>query len=212
MGDELEHENTPSQKVKRSDDLVEHDRQVMLFLEEICCDLCKYRHVVEENYPADLVKVHREVQITSESERFGDIRVYVKSNDEPISYFLEVDYGYQLEKIIGTITYKYGLDNNIDPLCTKLVILTSKLDKDESVTLEDKISAVLNPGLTIEIWDETQFIGMIDFSLPIGRNGFADFYQGFGAIDSVPHIVAVLDRHAENAHDLIADELIEHPA
>lgn len=162
MDDVLEQKSSILHKTKNTDDMVEHNRQVMLFLEEICCDLCKYRHIVEEGHQPDLVKVHREVQISPEAERFGDIRVYIKNDDQREAYFLEVVYGYNLEKIVGTIAYKYGKDIHIDSLCNKLIILTSKMNSDDIEPLKKDITTVLNPGLSIEIWDETHFIDMIN--------------------------------------------------
>lgn len=170
----MEHKTISLHKTKHSDDLVEYNRQVMLFLEEICCDLCKYRHIVEEAYPASVVKVHREVQISPDSERFGDVRVYIKKDTGRESYFLEVVYGYHPEKIVGTVAYKYGKGVNIDSICNKLIILTSRLEESEISTLKKKLEEILNPGLSIEIWDEMHFIGMINKYFDVGIENISE--------------------------------------
>src|SRR5580698_10391402 len=51
-----------------------HLRQVRLFLEEICCDLCRFQHVKQDGVAPESVSVNREAYL-GEPGAFADIRV-----------------------------------------------------------------------------------------------------------------------------------------
>ncbi len=67
-----------------------------LLLEELCCDLCRFEHVVSDGLAPEAVRIDREYWLGSPG-AFADIRVAPSGRP---SYFVEVKYGYTNEKLI----------------------------------------------------------------------------------------------------------------
>jgi hypothetical protein len=70
------------------------DGELRLFLEELCCELCRLRHVREDGIAAEDVTTAREVQLGAPS-AFADIVVTLRGAP---AYFVEVKYGLRSRK------------------------------------------------------------------------------------------------------------------
>ena len=60
-----------------------------LFLEEICCNLCRFQHVAEDGVAPEAVRIDQECYLGL-PKAFADIRVQVPG---AAPYFVEVDWG-----------------------------------------------------------------------------------------------------------------------
>src|SRR3712207_2146388 len=80
------------------------DFELRLFLEEICCNLCRFLHVTRDGVPPDKVGIDQEVYLGVPGS-FADIRVQVPG---AAPYFVEVKYGYPAERIVHSLGRKYG--------------------------------------------------------------------------------------------------------
>src|SRR5687767_13374624 len=65
--------------------------ELRLFLEEICCNLCRFRHVRADGIPPERVRIDQEVCLGGSGAVFADIRVRAPGI---APYFVEVKYGY----------------------------------------------------------------------------------------------------------------------
>ena len=54
----------------------ENPRQIRLFLEEICSELCRFQHVAEDGLAPEAVRINREVSMDAPG-TYADIRVQV---------------------------------------------------------------------------------------------------------------------------------------
>ena len=80
-------------------------QELRLFLEEICCHLCRF-HQVDLGVAAEDVRIKREVHLGIPG-AFADISVEVADTSP---YFVEVKYGYPPEQLIASLIRKYGAD------------------------------------------------------------------------------------------------------
>ena len=78
-------------------------RELRVFLESVVCDLCRFRHAVDDGVPPAGTQIHQEVRLGPGA--FADIRI--AAGDLP-PYFVEVDYGYSRERVVESIRRKYS--------------------------------------------------------------------------------------------------------
>ena len=88
--------------------------ELRLLLEEICCELCRYRHVTEDGLDQEQVGTIREVRLGAPG-AFADIKVTARNKP---SYFVEIKWGYAKEEFIDRLTRKYA--TNPDSSCEKI--------------------------------------------------------------------------------------------
>src|SRR5262245_62046337 len=70
------------------------DGEMRLFLEELCCELCRFRHAADNGIDPDEVNIAREVQLAPLG-AFADIVVTLPAAP---AYFVEIKYGLSLEE------------------------------------------------------------------------------------------------------------------
>src|SRR5688572_951505 len=80
------------------------DFELRLFIEEICCNLCRFSHVHRHYVRPEQIQINQEVFLNVPG-AFADI--FVRSPETP-AYFIEVKYGYSPERIIQSMARKYG--------------------------------------------------------------------------------------------------------
>ena len=78
-------------------------RQLRVFLEELCADLCRFQHITEEGLVAKSLRIRREVAVGSGL--FVDVLVNVTDKD---AYAMEVKFGYPVEIMLEQLKKKYG--------------------------------------------------------------------------------------------------------
>ena len=72
-------------------------RELRLFIEEICCNLCRFYHVDKEGVSPEDVKIHQQVYLGVPGS-YADILVQVPGSPP---YIMEVEYGYPADDIRG---------------------------------------------------------------------------------------------------------------
>jgi class 3 adenylate cyclase len=132
-------------------------RQMRLFLEEICCEVCRFRHVEQDKVPPDAVHTSREVDL-GQPGAFADIHV------EPVGlppYFVEIKYGYAADRMLTHLARKYSADSPLLRKACKLVLMVDTARFDDWERLQGRIREVVNPSLPVEIWDEARLLVLI---------------------------------------------------
>jgi len=131
-------------------------RELRLFLEEICCDLVRFRHVREDNISPEEVTVKRESYLGSEN-GFADIKVQIKGNHP---YFIEVDYGYRPREIVTSLTRKYSTGAQLGGAAKVIVLIDTPTEASWS-EIESLLRSKLQAGLQLEVWNERQLLSML---------------------------------------------------
>jgi adenylate cyclase len=123
--------------------------ELRLFLEELCCELCRLRHVADDGLAPDAIKIAREVQLVPRS-AFGDIMVMVPGQP---AYFVEIKYGMSLEETVRSVRRKYAVNHRA--ACARLVVVTRDLDAE---ALKTRLRDCVCTSLDIDIWDEARLL------------------------------------------------------
>jgi class 3 adenylate cyclase len=139
--------------------------ELRLFLEEICCDLCRFQHVAQDGLQPEDVRINQEVYLGL-SGAFADIEVKVPA---AAPYFVEIKYGYPSDKIIRHLTRKYGTTTPFNKDASKVVLIVDRKHYDDWPAVEKEIQSRLRQGLGLEIWDEELLLSKIreQFNLDI---------------------------------------------
>lgn len=127
-----------------------------LFVSEVCCDLCRLRHVTEDGVPANRVKTIRELRLGHTSV-YTDIKVFPA--DRP-PYFVEIKWGYDLPTVVQRLRRKYGV--NPDPCCTRLVVIAKLPGAEAADSVREAVIKNVDPSLQVEIWDEAEVLRQIE--------------------------------------------------
>jgi adenylate cyclase len=140
--------------------------ELRLFLEEVSCDLCRYRHAVDGVRPED-VRIHQEVFLGLPG-AFADIKVTVPG---AAPYFVEVKYGYPPEKVVRHLERKFGAATPGGRDAAKLVLVIDSAPSANWPAAEREIRRRIRPELALEIWDESMLLSLLrsQFGLSIDR-------------------------------------------
>ena len=123
--------------------------ELRLFLESVCCDLCRFEHVATEHIAPEDVVIRQEVAVGPSA--FADIQVTPKGT---APYFVEIDYGYTPERLIESLRRKYGELNDATAAASKVVLVIDVNGRQDWPGLEARARSVLRPSLALEVWDE----------------------------------------------------------
>jgi class 3 adenylate cyclase len=148
------------------------NRQVNLFLEEICSELCRFQHVVADGLDPSTVKVHREVDLGGQG-RYADIRVYF-AGDILNSYFVEVHYGATAESVIRSVVRKFGAEHELTLNSKRLILLPLNTEMADQAAFEADLKSKLHPDLILEIWDEKHFLEEVNKHFDVEMSGITD--------------------------------------
>jgi class 3 adenylate cyclase len=127
-------------------DLLDETR---LFLEELCCDLCRFEHVSAGLTGLD-VNILREFHMGRPG-AFADLRVEPKGQPP---YFLEVKYRYPSAQIVRHLARKYGSDCLVPLVGMRLIVVVDRSGRDDWEAVTQEIRSVVHPDLTLEFWNE----------------------------------------------------------
>ena len=123
--------------------------ELRLFLESVCCDLCRFEHVATEHIAPEDVAIRQEVAVGPSA--FADIEVTPRGSSP---YFVEVDYGYTSQRLIESLRRKYGEPTDATAAASKVVLVIDATSHEDWPGLEARARSVLRPGLVLEVWDE----------------------------------------------------------
>ncbi len=94
-------------------------QELRLFWEEICCNLSRFRHLYDDGYPPESIKINQEVSLGT-PDTFADIKVQAPGAP---AYFIEVKYGYSQQRLLSTLQRKYGGPSRATADATKLILV-----------------------------------------------------------------------------------------
>lgn len=133
--------------------------ELRLFIEEICCNLCRFVHVHNDSVSPEQVRIDQEVYLGVDG-AFADIRVASPPKVAP--YFVEVKWGYPPDHVIRSLARKYGPNSAAQQDATHVVLVYESDRIDNWPDIEAKIRAGLRPGLKLDVWNERRLIEMLD--------------------------------------------------
>ncbi|MCA9661152.1 MAG: adenylate/guanylate cyclase domain-containing protein [Myxococcales bacterium] len=176
--------------------------QLQLFVEEICCDLCRFIHIVDDDLASDDVQVRREVAIGPPG-AFADI--HVRATGRP-AYFVEIKIGYPEDRLVRQLLRKYDEEASADPRtptidAERLVLLTRPEDYADWASLVATLEAGLRPGLTLEVWDEAHFLRLLRerFGIAVETLKGADLEKVRTAVEEAKWRLVFGDTEADGA-------------
>lgn len=132
-------------------------RELSLFIEELCCELCRFEHVLGDKCAPESVRVEREVNVGS-AHAFADIRV--RAPGQP-PYYVEVKYDYAPDLLVRQLRRKYSLDTPAIQQAKKVVLVIDTRQYADWPALQERVKAALSPHLTLEVWDEKRLSALL---------------------------------------------------
>jgi class 3 adenylate cyclase len=157
-------------------------RELGLFLQEICCHLCRFQHVSEHDLNPWDVKINREVYLGIPG-TYADIRVQVPGSPP---YFVEVKYAREPNIIIGSIKHKYGNDSSALDGASKLILVVDTQRHKDWPKIQKEIESNMQGGLKLEVWDESHLISLIRASFDLDFDNLSE--------ENVPLLKEALDK------------------
>lgn len=127
--------------------------ELRLFLEELCCELCRFRHMRDDGLAPEEITVDREWPLGPPG-AFADI--YVSPDGRP-SYFVEVKYGISIDETLDRIAYKYGPQSAGACTGARLILIVAREDVHDRDLLRAAFQQRVVSGLIVELWDDETF-------------------------------------------------------
>jgi class 3 adenylate cyclase len=133
--------------------------ELRLFIEEMCCNLCRFRHVHDDGVAPEHVRIDQEVYLGVPG-AFADIRVASPPKVAP--YFVEVKWGYAPDHVLRTLSRKYGPNSGAQNDATRVILVYESDRVPNWDQFEAQIRAAMRPGLPLEVWNERRLVEMLD--------------------------------------------------
>ncbi len=146
------------------------DVELRLFLEELCSDLCRFRHVTETGQPPEAFGIEREIPIAPHV--YADLHVRGPEIDP---YFIEIKNGMPTQEIVQRLSAKYAarnLESHPDLLSTRrlVVVLDRKGRSESQAELVSQFQRAVAQGITVELWDEQMLLALTEKHLRLVRH------------------------------------------
>ncbi|WP_089935679.1 adenylate/guanylate cyclase domain-containing protein [Candidatus Entotheonella palauensis] len=154
----------PSQQTRNS------LREFRLFLEEICCNLCRFQHLYQDDHSPESIKINQEVYLGM-PDAFADIRVQ-PSDDS--AYFIEVKYGYPILRLLSSLERKYGKHSHALMGASKLILVVEPNHYDNWDDVKSTIQSQLHPSLKLEVWNEDYLMALIKDTFGVHLDSFSE--------------------------------------
>jgi len=171
-------------------------RQLRLFLEELCCEICRFQVVGHHGLGAEGVVVSREVDLGLPG-AFADIVVRAPSRPP---FFVEVKYGYPGERMVEHFVRKYQRPSPAVTGADRVVVVVDRQARPDWPQLETRLRQVTHPNLKLEFWDEDRLCELVaacfGVRLPVMTNESLSELRN--AIDDIKWRWAFGERHVEN--------------
>ena len=137
--------------------------ELRLVLEEICCHLCMYEHIVRGGARVGSVRIRRDFDLGI-PDAFADIRVQAP---DASPYFVEVKYGYSRNKLLSGLRRKYGVDPPGAADATKLVLVVDTDSYQDWSSLEVEIERCIPDHLKLEVWNQKHVLSLLKDALGV---------------------------------------------
>jgi len=131
-------------------------RELRLFLEEVCCTLCRFQHIAQGTAPED-IRIWREAYLGLPG-LFAAVRV---QTPDTAPCFLEVTYGYSAGETLALLKRKYGSNAPRVEEATRLVLVADVHNHPQWAVIQQQIEAGLPGHLSLEVWDEKHLLNLI---------------------------------------------------
>lgn len=145
-------------------------KELRLFLEEICCDLCRFQHVTRDGIRPEDVRINQEVYLGAPG-AFADIQVTAPGTRP---YFVEIKYGYPPDKIMRHLKRKYGTRTEAHGEASRLILVLDSESYRNTSEAEAAIRESLYTGLELEIWGEEKLLSLIAGEFDIRLDSLAE--------------------------------------
>jgi len=179
--------------------------ELRLFLEEICSNVCRFRHVRAQSVLPEEVAVDQEVFLGVPG-AYADIRV-----DAPGArpYFVEVKYGYPAARILESLHRKYGPGAPLAAGHERIVLVVDRAAHHDWPAIEAAVRDGLGHGLGLEVWDEARLLELIEeqFAVRLGSLSADTLLDAREAIDRAKGAYAF---GAERTDDTLERALLWH--
>ena len=171
-------------------------RQLRLFLEEICCEICRFEVVGHHDLGAEGVEISREVDLGVPG-AFAD--VVVRSPGRP-PFFVEVKYGYASDRMVEHFIRKYQQPSPAVPDANRVIVVLDRADRPDWTQLEARLRKVTHPELKLEFWDEARLQELVAqcFGVNLGAMTNDGLNELRNAIDDIKWRWAFGERHVES--------------
>lgn len=132
-------------------------QELRLFLEELCCELCRFRHMVEEGQPPDALRIEREFPLATGGP-YADIHVSSVRAGDVLPYFIEVKFGVPDDELLSRIQLKYGHQHPALAQKCRLILVVDLAPRADRSQLCATLRRVVDPRIELEIWDEGRLL------------------------------------------------------
>ncbi len=171
-------------------------RQLRLFLEEICCEICRFQVVGHHDLGAEGVRISREVDLGVPG-AFAD--VVVRAPGRP-PFFVEVKYGYAGDRMVEHFIRKYQQPSPLVPDADRIIVVVDRAERSDWTQLESRLRQVTHPALRLEFWDEGRLQELVAecFGVKLGEVSNDGLNELRNAIDDIKWRWAFGERHVES--------------
>jgi class 3 adenylate cyclase len=171
-------------------------RQLRLFLEELCCEICRFQVVGHHGLGAEGVEISREVDLGVPG-AFAD--VVVRSPGRP-PIFVEVKYGYASDRMVEHFIRKYQQPSPTVPDADRIIVVVDRADRSDWAQLEARLRKVTHPELKLEFWDEARLQELVAqcFGVKLGAMTNDGLNELRNAIDDIKWRWAFGEQHVES--------------
>jgi class 3 adenylate cyclase len=171
-------------------------RQLRLFLEEICCEICRFQVVGHHDVGTEQVEISREVDLGVPG-AFAD--VVVRSPNRP-PFFVEVKYGYASDRMVDHFVRKYSRPSPTIPDADRVIVVVDRDGRSDCQELEDRLHKETHKELKLEFWDEARLQALVFecFGVKLGALNHEGLFELRNAIDDIKWRWAFGERHVES--------------
>jgi class 3 adenylate cyclase len=171
-------------------------RQLRLFLEELCCEICRFQVVGHHELGAEEVTVAREVDLGVPG-AFADAVVRAPGH---LPAFLEVKYGYAADRMVEHFIRKYQHPSPAVPGADRIIVVLDREGRPDFAELEARLRQVAHPAFKLEFWDEARLRELVTacFGVTLGAMTSEGLSELRNAIDDIKWRWAFGERHVDN--------------
>jgi class 3 adenylate cyclase len=158
-----------------------HLGELRLLLEELCCDLCRFEHVITDGLAPETIRIDREYWLGTRG-AYADIKVAPAGRP---AYFVEVKFGYRNDSLVRHLLRKYASPVLTDATARKIVLVIDRANRLDWARLEREIISGLCEGIELEVWDEARLVSLLAerFGITINRIAADELLNVRQAID-----------------------------
>lgn len=171
-------------------------RQLRLFLEEICCEICRFQVVGHHDVGAEGIEVSREADLGVPG-AFAD--VVVRAADRP-PFFVEVKYGYASDRMVEHFARKYSRPSPTVPDADRVIVVIDRQGRSDYEPLLERLRQQVHKQLTLEFWDEARLQELVAecFGVKLGDLSPEGLFELRNAIDDIKWRWAFGESHVES--------------